>query len=117
MSYHQRPMPTLSGADEHAPSFSAVLSPREVLDMRLEIEAAGMNALEQYETLQEERFQEARQSMMRAIRMEAARKNEARACADKLAADLESQRIRTSTYKFIALLGWIIFPVLWVVTR
>ncbi len=108
---------TAAGVDGSTPTFSLTLSPREILDMRLEIEAAGMNALEQYEALQEERFQQARQSMMRAIRMEAARKNEARACADKLATDLESQRIRTSTYKFIALLGWIIFPVMWVVTR
>ncbi len=108
-------MPTSPGADEYAPSFS--LSPRDVLDMRLEIEAAGVGALEDYERLQEERFRLARESMMRAIRMEAKRKNEARACAEKLATDLECERVRTSVYKFLALMGWIIFPVMWVVTR
>ena len=46
-------MPTSPGADDHAPFFPT-LSPRDVLDMRLEIEAAGVGALDDYEQLQEQ---------------------------------------------------------------
>ena len=118
-------MPTSPGADDHAPFFPT-LSPRDVLDMRLEIEAAGVGALDDYEQLQEERFrlalQEerfrlARESMMRAIRMECERKQEARDCADKLATDLQCERSRNRRYKMLALVPWIIFPALWVVLR
>jgi hypothetical protein len=105
------------GAGGSAPSFSAVLSPLDVLDMRLEIEAAGLDELTEYERLQEERFQIARESMMRAIRMEAERKSEARARAAKLETDIECLRINRDVWRFIAVLPWIIFPVMWVVTR
>lgn len=109
-------MPTSPGADDHAPFFPT-LSPRDVLDMRLEIEAAGVGALDDYEQLQEERFRLARESMMRAIRMECERKQEARDCADKLATDLQCERSRNRRYKMLALVPWIIFSALWVVPR
>lgn len=63
------------------------------------------------------RFRLARESMMRTIRMEAERKNEQRACADKLATDLRVARVWEKRYKYLALMGWIIVPVMWVVTR
>jgi hypothetical protein len=101
------------GVGGSTPSFCAA----EIAAMRMEIEAAGLDELTEYERLQEERFQIARESMMRAIRMEAERKSEARARAAKLETDIECLRINRDVWRFIAVLPWIIFPVMWVVTR
>mgnify|MGYP000892667856 CR=1 FL=1 len=110
-----RTMPTSPGAGDSAPSFSEA----DAFVLRMEIEAAGRerDVMRDYERLQEERIAAVRESAMRALRMEAERKNEARQRAAKLETDVACLQVEVSVWRFIAVMPWIIFPALWLVTR
>lgn len=60
---------------------------------------------------------ENRKTTMRLVRMEAEQKNEARRRAAKLETDVQCLHVKVSVWRFLAIMPWIIFPVLWVVTR
>lgn len=111
--YHQGQLDdALSGADEHAPSFSRGLALMESAAAERE---RGLLIDDNRMLLG--LMAENRATTMRLVRMEAERTKEARKRAAKLETDVECLRISRGVWRFIAVLPWIIFPVMWVVTR